>query len=610
MKHQLLSNGYILENRYLIDCSIGKGGTSEVFKAFDLNAGHAVRAVKEIHGDNIQEKELESILMAELYKNNTHSNFIPNIIHRFRTNDTLFIVMDYIDGTDMSELLHNGPLPYKKLVEYAKDICLFISFMHDNEKIYSDMKPDNIMIINNNENINVLDKAQKYSSLKFVDFGATIKNGESTIAFTPEYAAPEQFTGQFNRSIFPDKRTDIFNIGATLYHMATGRLPLSVFSSDGTSEHNLRNSYERFLFTDKDKGINKNLKKIISRCVNDDARFRYQSCGDLYKDLIRLTSHKQIKLAALLAAGSLIFLSLGIFASFRCKKLSSNEYENYIDAARNATALDEKINNYKKAIGLEPGDQTAYLGYIKACKYDDNDSDKTNDEYFSQEEKDYLDKAISQHKAVMIENGIYETVEFETGILCWYYLEYGLENNTSNDITRMKTASAYFDKARSGTTLTDENYQMAQTYFGIGDFYQSISSLVREGKDNDEIYKNFWSSINSMLEFIDTSNADNDLILMETYNTAMNALRSYSGKFAAKSTGITYEDQMSLFNNIKSRVDSAIIDISTSDAKYRNAYDLKQKITEIYDDTETQINISYGKDLKNTGAEKKSGVKK
>ena len=179
----------------------------------------------------------------------------------------------------------------------------------------------------------------------------------------------------------------------------------------------------------------------------------------------------------------------------------------------------------------------------------------------------------------------------------WIYLEYGLECNTDNTITRIKVASTYFDKANSGQGLSKENFQMAKTYYNIGYFYKNISSLVREGNDNNDTYSDFWSNINNMISFIEQNNANNDLIFMETYNIAINALRSYSEKFA--SAGITYEQQNDLFSKIKTEVNKTNI-AEPSDDNYRNAYDIKKNIVSIYDDTQTQIKIAYKMDVKQT----------
>ena len=262
----------LLANRYEIEKIAGRGGTSVVYKAYDLQAERAVRAIKEINKSNrdvYDMAKLESALIKELYESDQSNAFFPNIIHRFETENYFYIVQDYLDGEPMEDMLKNGAMSDKAFLGPAKQICSFMEFFHNTDRVHSDMKPENIMVLKNR-------KASMNGGtdlkLKFIDFGTAIKNSTGVTGYTPEYAAPEQF-----RQDVLDNRTDIFNIGATFYHMIQGKKPLKV--SDGDR---LLTSKERFVF---DKKVNPDIKRIILKCVEDDRAKRYRSCDQIYKDL-------------------------------------------------------------------------------------------------------------------------------------------------------------------------------------------------------------------------------------------------------------------------------------------------------------------------------------
>ena len=226
----MLNKGFILENRYKIVNVAGKGGTSIVYRAVDLKANNAQRAVKEVmksNGTDAYNARQESLLIKKFFEKDVKNSFFPNIIEIIDNNpDALYIVQDYIDGVSMEKLLAYDPFRHKTVLRYAKDICSVMSFIHKCGMIHSDMKPDNIMVVRNYDDFENSKRPDKYDTLKFIDFGSVIERRQGTFAYTPAYAAPEQF----NKEEL-DERTDIFNIGATLYHMMTGKKPLNVRSS-------------------------------------------------------------------------------------------------------------------------------------------------------------------------------------------------------------------------------------------------------------------------------------------------------------------------------------------------------------------------------------------
>lgn len=587
----MLKKGEVLDKRYLIDEPVSCRDSYIMFRAFDLKADNAERSVKAFFGNN---EELcmilsECALISELYNGSTNYNFIPNIIHRVKNNNAVFIVMEYIDGINMGYLLQNTSIPYKKIIDYAMDICTFMSFMHKKNKLYCNMKPDSIIILKNDEKSEAIENSGHFSNIRITEFRSVINKGEHITGYTPEYAAPEQYLDSFSGST-PDERADIFNIGATLYHMATGRIPGTVFSDHGASSGEVRPSYERFIFTSHD-AVSSGLRRIIQKCVNDNPDQRYLSCSALYRDLVALAEHRHLKKAVILAAAAVILAAGGLLTSYESKQLSKNQFQYYMDIAKKSSEPEEKLENYISAINIEPDNLDAYVQMIDACSFSKYDND-LKDTLFTSEEKTKILQVIHKNKQLLISEKKYEKVAFELGKLIWYHDDYGLTENSDNKITRMRDAAQYFGEAIStenGETLSSENLEMAQTYYNIGMFYDSV--LTSSAEKNRELYINFWNDLHNMMNYVIDSNSKNDLIRLETYRTALDALDSYSSYF--KNSGYTYDQQTEFFELIKKYAEECNPDKNT-----RELYTLKQNIQERYSQCLQSIEMSFSKEMR------------
>ena len=193
---------------------------------------------------------------------------LPRIVDIINYNGTVFVVMDYIEGRPLSEVLKlEGAQPQEKVIEWAKDLCSALDYLHSMNPpiIYRDMKPSNIML-------------KPDGKVKLIDFG-TAKEfdveslADTTALGTRGYAAPEQFGDARGRGIHKtDARTDIYSLGAALYHVLTGKNP---------SEP----PYVIKPIRDWDPSLSSGLEKIINKCTMPNPEDRYQSCTELIYDL-------------------------------------------------------------------------------------------------------------------------------------------------------------------------------------------------------------------------------------------------------------------------------------------------------------------------------------
>lgn len=557
----MLNEGYVLEKRYKILSVAGRGGTSVVYRAADLRASNARRAVKEVvktDGADAFNAMQEAKLIKEFYEKDVKNSFFPNIIEIIDNHpDALYIIQDYIDGESMNKLLEKGGFEDKTFLRYAKDICYVLSFIHKCKLIHSDMKPDNIMVVKDDGSFEGSKRSDNYGKLKFIDFGSVIERREGTFAYTPAYAAPEQF---YEEEL--DERTDIFNMGATFYHMITGKKPMNV-----AVKGKFVPSAERFIF---DKNINAGLVRIIRKCVNDDKEKRYRSCGELYDDLSRTENHAYVRLTGIIAGAAAVLLAFSAFSGHMAKKNRSEDFNKLVERAENASTYEVRSAALEDVINADGSYADAYLKLIELYK---------NDNTFDADETEQILKLINENINDLKKSPEFEEVAYELGILYWYYYFYGsdAENGSrqNGSTTGKMTSVKWFREACTDNfrSRNKDKYEIAQVYCTIGDFYSQTQK-----KENELLKKNYsadlWKSMNSLDTLVEEANAGSDIIILETYKTLINLENTNMGDFAQ--SGISYEEQRRFVDNIKNKTEKI-------NAAEDSAAEAKEYILNCYD---------------------------
>ena len=210
-----LAVGEVLNIRYRIAALLGQGGMGAVYRAWDLNLKMAV-AVKENYdasADAQRQFEREATLLARL----SHPN-LPRVTDHFAVPGRgQYLVMDYVEGESLESVLdRQATLPEEQAVAWTSQVCDALAYLHQQSPpvIHRDIKPANIRITHDGRAI-------------LVDFGISKlfeQGGRTTVgarAFTPGYSPPEQYGDGST-----DTRSDLYALGATLYHLLTGRPPV------------------------------------------------------------------------------------------------------------------------------------------------------------------------------------------------------------------------------------------------------------------------------------------------------------------------------------------------------------------------------------------------
>lgn len=561
-------NRRLLANCYELETKIGHGGTSDVYKAYDREAGNAVRAIKEISKadrDVYAMAKEEAMRIKELSESDKSNDFFPNIIRIFETEHFFYIVEDLIDGESMEAMLGEGPMPDKIFIEAAKQICSCMSFLHDKGIVHSDMKPENIMVVKKN---NALMNDGSTIKLKFIDFGTMVRGSTDVIGYTPEYAAPEQFDhGHI------DNRTDIFNIGATFYHMIQGKKPLKV-----NKDSEMRSSAERFVFS---RRVDSSIKRIIMKCVAEDPANRYQSCDELYKDLRRAEKKTSQHIFAAVLGLSVACLAGSAILSFA----AGRENERIIDDRYRAYV---NMENFEDAIRLKPENiDGIYLKLIESYKQDSR---------LDAGENAFIMDNIKARHPISEKDSDYGECMYQIGnayFLYYYPFDESYTEATDQELLsdRINTSYSWLDAALKSGQLGDEHYRRANIFYGICEFYVNIDRMETEGSDTPEMYSGMWENLESFSVFIDETN---DMESVRVCQTLLHLISRYCGKFSRN--GVTREQQEAVIDKIRNRVvsGSEIVytnDIARSIAGSFNYDTVKKKIRGAYEDKKGD---SYG----------------
>lgn len=327
----------VLGNRYEIIKKIGDGGMAFVYKAKDILLNRIV-AVKVLRPEFVDDDEFLGKFKreAEAVASLSHPNIV-NVYDVGEDGKVHYIVMEYIDGQNLKEIIKNeGTLDEYTALDITKQIAMALSAAHKKGIIHRDIKPHNILISNEGRVVKVAD----FGIAKAVS-NSTMTNIGSIIG-SVHYFSPEQAKGKF-----VSNNADLYSLGIVLYEMIIGKVP---FRGDSPISIALQHINDEIEFTSEEQiNIPQSVRTIIKKLTEKSSVDRYQSAEEVIEDIEYI--EKNIDLDFI------------------------KEYDNYVTKNIDIKDLNKQINIEKNR-------------HDEEVVYDDED----DDDYYEEEKPKYKKK--------------------------------------------------------------------------------------------------------------------------------------------------------------------------------------------------------------------------
>ena len=268
----MIMKGQKINDRYQIIKSIGEGGMANVYLAYDTILDRDV-AVKVLRGDLSNDEKFVRRFQREALNASSLSH--PNIVEVYDVGDDngqYFIVMEYIEGKNLKDLIKKrGKLTVTEVVDIMSQISDGLSVAHDSYIIHRDIKPQNIMILEN-------------GMVKITDFGiamtmnATQLTQTNSVMGSVHYLPPEQASGKGSTL-----KSDIYSMGILMYELLTGVLPNR---GDNAVEIALKHLKEPFPdIREEVEDLPQSVENIIMKSTAKNPKNRYNDARAMYEDL-------------------------------------------------------------------------------------------------------------------------------------------------------------------------------------------------------------------------------------------------------------------------------------------------------------------------------------
>lgn len=287
----------VLSRKFVLQRRIGVGGMATVYEATNITVGKRL-AVKVLHPEFITHDTLqirfrqEARSVAQL----EHPHIVA--IHDYDVDEGLpYIVMEYLEGMSLSELLHRNeePLSWRRVADMCAQVCAALHYAHQRRLFHRDIKPSNVFLVE--------DPERPGDTIKLLDFGiAKVHQLEphepnpitrpSQIPGTPEYMAPEQAQGQ------PcDGRTDIYAVGVMMFRLLTGKLPFYAPTPTETLAQHVLRPPPSMRAVAPHIDLPAELEAIVLRALAKHPDQRWESAMALREALLELIEDRQPTLA-------------------------------------------------------------------------------------------------------------------------------------------------------------------------------------------------------------------------------------------------------------------------------------------------------------------------
>ena len=416
---------------YQILEKLGEGSGGVVYLAYHKRLQKEV-VLKQIKskGLSMADKRQE----VDILKNLNHS-FLPQVLDFLMMGDEVYTVMSYIPGESLARLQKEGAVfSLGQLTRWGMQICSALNYLHSQRPpvIHGDIKPSNIMLT-------------PQGNICLIDFNISFFLDENAVlGYTDGYTSPEQYIialdsssdrpiGNYRKI---DEKSDIYSVGATFYHLATGT-KLSNYRAQIDYENLADRTSEAFA-------------QIIAKAVEKDPSRRFQSAFEMFqafqgvgkKDArYRALLHRQTGIRIALAACMAGFIVLGGMGIHTIRVERTQEYNDLVaeqEKYRENGDFDKQEETFEKAVQIRPSSLESY--YQNAC--------------------------------ALFEQGEYQD--------CISFIEYDVEQNEKIDLMQTRMADLYYLEAESHMELED-----------YGDAVSTFEKLFQVGGFEEEYYRDY-----------------------------------------------------------------------------------------------------------------------
>ena len=522
----MLEIGQVIGEKYKILKEVGHGGMSTVYLAMNekANRNWAVKVVRKDGAANSDIKRQRLAVERDIMVNLKHK-YLPGVADVIDTEDSIIIIMDYIEGNSLDKALRPDglpddapdiPQPQDQVLRWAMQLCEVLHYLHTDKDhppvIYRDMKPANIML-------------RPDDTIALIDFGTAREykgaNSKDTIPLgTPGYAAPEQYndpTRQYQTGV-TDARTDIYSLGVTLYHLITGKDPTHP-------------PYDILPIRQINPNLSPALEEIIIKCTQRDPNKRFQSAAEMLYALEQVPLidggyKKKMKFRlGLFVASAVLSVSLGV-TSLVCMNAAQNKLSENYDHQLQAA---ETIKDFQDAIRLDP---TRVEAYEKLNDFVEADA------VLTEEEGKELLKLMAGLNGVDVggyNSSVHPLEELlrvspaDHANVCFNYGWSFVSHYVGNDEARYANAAKWFEFVRSEDS---ENGRTAEMFCSISEITTKIKQLqkskVTETSRLQSAREDLWSQIKSLKIAADQYSEARKL---EAWREINNLIQKYTADF-------------------------------------------------------------------------------
>ncbi len=370
----VIEKNRVINEIYEIREPIGEGGAGQVFLAWHRNLQKKVvlKKIKEKYVGRINERGEADILKK------LHHRYLPQVYDFIQIEDEVYTVIDYIDGNTLAEYIERGVrFDEPQIIKWLKQLCEALEYLHSQNPpiIHSDIKPANIMV-------------DIEGNICLIDFNISFDETDmkKISGYTAGYASPEQerkvklyTSGGRYLDVHLDARSDIFSLGASIYHIMTLQNPIKVMS-EGTDLWDVS----------VDMPYSELLLSIVEKALKRDPEKRYQTAGEMLRALetmkIRDKRYRKLVISqTVYCSVFMVLLVTGFFLTLKGTTVRNTEaFEAEYGAVVETAESDEYDKTIADAISIlnndkyirildERDEEKADLLYIIANAYFEND---------------------------------------------------------------------------------------------------------------------------------------------------------------------------------------------------------------------------------------------